>query len=142
MHPEQLELSGIFYFVHISITNNKGNFIMNLKIFVYKTGKPISEIKQIVEKAIKEAQILGLENDDLFIESITASLLDMNDAEYLECIRELNKIFLESKYDSFNDFMESLVSEEMVSTGFAVSDRPENFIKPEPKKDKDDEEDK
>ena len=58
MHPEQLELSGIFYFVHISITNNKGNFIMNLKIFVYKTGKPISEIKQIVEKAIKEAQIL------------------------------------------------------------------------------------
>lgn len=116
---------------------------MNLKIFVYKTGKPISEVKQIVEKAIKEAQILGLENDDLFIESTTASLLDMNEEEYTECIRELNKRFLESNYNSFNDFMESLVSEEMVSTGFAVSERPETLQKSEPKKKKkDDEEEK
>jgi len=117
---------------------------MNLKIFVYKTGKPISQVKQIVEKAIKEAQILGLENDDLFIESTTASLLDMNEEEYTECIRELNKRFLDSNYNSFNDFMESLVSEEMVSTGFEVSERPETLQKPEPKKKKKeyDEEDK
>jgi len=115
---------------------------VNLKIFVYKTGKPISEVKQVVEKAIKEAQILGLENDDLFIESTTASLLDMNEEEYTECIRELNKRFLESNYNSFNDFMESLVSEEMVSTGFAVGDRPESLEKPKPKKRDDDEEDK
>lgn len=109
---------------------------MNLKIFVYKTGKPLSEIKQVAEKALKEAQILGIENDDLFIESTVATFLDMTETEYSECIRELNKKFVESKYDSFDAFMESLVSEEMVSTGFALSDRPESLELPKPKKKK------
>lgn len=109
---------------------------MNLKIFVYKTGKPLSEIKQVVDKALKEANLLGLENDDLFVESTVATLLDMDEAEYSECIRDLNRKFVESKFDSFDDFIESLVSEEMVSTGFAPSDRPENLVKPEPKKKK------
>lgn len=107
---------------------------MNLKIFVYKTGKPLSEIKQVVDKALKEANILGLDNDDLFIESTVANLLDMNETEYTDCIRDLNRKFIESKFESFDDFIESLVSEETVSTGIALTTRPEKLVKPEPKK--------
>lgn len=112
---------------------------MNLKIFVYKTGKPLSEIRQIADKAIKEASLLGLDKDSIFIESTVASLLDMDEKEYSECIRELNRKFIESRYESFNDFIESLLTEEMVSTGFAPGDRPEKLVKPEPKKKEDEE---
>ena len=115
---------------------------MNLKIFVYKTGKSLSEIKQIADKALKEANLLGVDTDELFIESTIANMLDMNDQEYSECIRDLNRKFIESKYESFDEFLESLVSEEMVSTGFAPSERPEKLEMPKPKKKEDDEEEK
>lgn len=113
---------------------------MNLKIFVYKTGKSLTEIKQVVDKALKEAHMLGVETDEMFIESTVANMLDMNDQEYSECIRDLNRKFIESKFDSFDEFLESLVSEEMISTGFAPGERPEKLEMPKPKKKEDDKE--
>jgi len=126
---------------------------MNLKIFVYKTGKPLSEIKQVCDLALKEAQILGLEHDEMFVESVIREILDMDETEFSQCIRDLNKKFVESKYDSFNDFMESLIVEDgisgggtTVSTSFSLSSRPESLVGVDDltfkKKKKKDEEDK
>jgi len=119
---------------------------MNLKLFVYKTGKHLSEIKQIAEKALNEASILGLEYDERFVESIIVELLDMTEQEYNLCIRELNKKFMESGLNSFDEFIESLVKEEtMTSTGFSIGSRPENLIgasEPDKQKKKKDEDEK
>jgi hypothetical protein len=117
---------------------------MNLKLFVYKTGKPLSEIKQIADKAIKEAQILGCENDERFVESVLVTLLDMNEEEYTVCIKDLNKKFVESKFQSFDDFLESLLVEDtMMSTAFGLSLRPENMLgATEPDKQKKDDKEK
>jgi len=109
---------------------------MNLKPFVYKTGKPLSEIKELCNIAINEAKILGVENDERFIESTLVTMLEMNDQEYIECVRDLNKKFIDSKYSSFDDFMESLIKEDgvgvsggdgTVSTSFSLSSRPEKL---------------
>ena len=84
---------------------------------MYTTGGNYHYVVEDTPKHIytsNEAKILGVENDERFIESTLVTMLEMDDQEYNECVRELNKKFIDSKYSSFDDFMESLMKEDGV----------------------------
>jgi hypothetical protein len=111
---------------------------MNYKLLSFKSGKSIVFIESIHRTAIKEATSLGLQEDEVFVESIVTSLLEIDEETYQETIKQLNKQFLQSTFKSFDEFLESLLTEDglaggtgITSTSFSIGSRPEKLTTPE-----------
>ena len=90
---------------------------MNYKKLAYKYGIKVSKIREAYSQAVKEAASLG-QTQYKFIKDIMVELLDADRVS-------LSKRFMESGCKDFNEFMESLIDEEIVSSDFSPDQRPE-----------------
>jgi hypothetical protein len=94
-----------------------------LETFIYESGIKASIVKQTYREAYKECRHLNKENDLNFIRETMEIILDMKESK--TCAEK----FIVSKYKSFDKFIEDLIdcdlNEDVLSTGFAVSDKPE-----------------
>jgi len=108
--------------------------IKNNKTLVYRSGKSFSEVHTAYLQALKEAQSLGIEEDEVKVMSILETILEIDEESYKETSKKITSKYLESN-KSFSDFLE-----ELVSSDIPQSSRPEPDIN-EPFPDKIKEED-
>lgn len=94
-----------------------------LETFVYESGIKASIVKQAYKDAYKECKHLNKENDLNFIRETMETILDMKESK--TCAEK----FMTSKYTNFEKYIEDLIDcpldEDVLSTGFAISDKPE-----------------
>lgn len=90
---------------------------MNYKKLAYKYGIKVSKIKEAYMTAKKEAASLG-QTQYKFIRDIMLELLDADRVS-------ISKRYMESGCKDFNEFLESLIDEEIVSSAFSPDQRPE-----------------
>jgi hypothetical protein len=107
--------------------------IKNNKTLVYRSGKSFSEVHTAYLQALKEAQSLGIEEDEVKVMSILETILEIDEESYKETSKKITNKYLESGKD-FNTFLE-----ELVSSDIPQSSRPEPDIdEPFPSKIKED----
>ena len=101
---------------------------MNFRLLSILSGKPLSEVKEYYNKAIKEKDFLGIkENETHFLTEMMKVYLDIEEDA---CSKTLSDSFIKSGKSSFNEFLESLLSEEgmTVSTDFSPAVKPETML--------------
>jgi len=96
-----------------------------IKSYAIRSGKSIKEIKLLINKAVKEAESLGKENDKKFIKNMMEDFLDL---EENIIIKKLVNLFIESDKVNFDSFIEELISNDI-----PLDMRPELHLKPRTK---------
>ena len=91
-----------------------------LKSFVYFYGIKASKANQIYREALNEAYSLGQESNQEFMLETMKVLIDADPAL-------CTKHFVESEFHSFDEFIESLFDETLMTTNFSPSERPEKY---------------
>lgn len=95
---------------------------MDLHIIALRSGIHISKIKEAYETALQEASFIGVKSEKFIYETME-EILDMNE-------KSLSSRYSESGIKDFDQFLESLldekeISEDLMSTNFAPSQKPE-----------------
>lgn len=92
-----------------------------LKSFVYFYGIKASEVNKIYKEALSEAYSLGQEGNAEFILETMKIIINADPAL-------CTKHFVESEFSNFDEFIESLFDETLMTTNFSPSERPEKYI--------------
>lgn len=92
-----------------------------IKKYSILSGKTTKEVKKILNKAENEAKSLGKEKDKKFIIRFLKDLLDLDESRTIQL---LTMKFSESEYNNFDDFIEALISSDILPEL-----RPEMYIK-------------
>lgn len=92
-----------------------------IKKYSILSGKTTKEVKKILNKAENEAKSLGKEKDKKFIIRFLKDLLDLDESKTIQL---LTMKFSESEYNNFDDFIEALISSDILPEL-----RPEMHIK-------------
>lgn len=91
-----------------------------LKSFVYFYGIKASKVNKVYKEVLDQAYSLGQENSLDFVSETMKVLIDADPAL-------CTKHFVESDFNNFDDFIESLFDETLISTNFSPSERPETY---------------
>lgn len=116
---------------------------MNYKLFSFKSGKHLNEVKNAFKLAEKEAKEIGITEKE-YIEEIAKVILGLDEDNYKETIKNINNSIIKNGFNKISDFFNYLIKEDgvvsggptTVSTSFSPSVRPENLIKPKIKNNK------
>lgn len=105
-----------------------------LEEYVFNTGIRLSEARKIYKQAILESKSFQKEDDLDFIKKIMNNL-NSNKSLFIEN-------FMKSKFKNLSEFIDYILDEEIMSTGFSASVKPEHSLDVKNKDEENEEEEK
>lgn len=97
-----------------------------LKSLATKAGVSMSKAEDMWDAAKKEAKQMGQEDNYAYITGIVKTMMGLDEADLRQTNKRIAKLFLKSKFKNFDEFIEAVLKDEVISTNF--NDVPEHNL--------------